>query len=464
MLLRPFLALLAAAAAAPSPALQSPAAETSPSRPGAELRRHVGLYEFGGDRFVTISWLDEIGGLVAIDYPAGRIRALHPQSSSSFTTGPTAVADEPVEARIVFVGDRLVWTEKGRDSTARLAAFRESEVTIDARTHRLAGTLTLPRGKGPFPAVVLLHGGGAQDRNFLWVAPFFARSGVAVLAYDKRGVGGSGGDWRGATGTDLATDALAAIDFLRGRRDIDRGRIGLYGSSNGGWVAPIAATLAPDKVAFIAARAASGLPERKNIVYEVEGDLRQAGYGDEVVARSRALHIRDIGLIRSGGAGWNEFRAELAAAAREPWFRLTRLPADLEEMNDTNRSGIERWIESQRRAWIEPADLWERIGCPVLVQIGTRDRLVPPGPSRDVISAALARAGNGRAEVKLYEGGDHALFESPTGYMSDIPKVKRLSPHYLTDLRSWIARRVTGPRAPRGKGCGTSRSERAGTG
>jgi pimeloyl-ACP methyl ester carboxylesterase len=170
--------------------------------------------------------------------------------------------------------------------------------------------------------------------------------------------------------------------------------------------------------------------------------------------RSRQLHIRDIELLRTNGAGWNDFRAELASVSSEPWFRLTRLPADLEEMNDANRPGIERWIAGQRRAWIEPSSLWERITCPVLVQIGTRDRLVPPGPSRDVIRAALARAGNTRGQVRLYEGGDHGLFESPTGFASDIPKVTRMTPGYLTDLSRFIRTQVTGPAAPRSAGCG----------
>ncbi len=87
-------------------------------------------------------------------------------------------------------------------------------------------------------------GGGAQDRNFLWVAPFFADAGGAVLGCDKRGIGGSTGEWRSAVAADLAADAVAAVDFLRAQSKIDRGRVGLYGSGNGGWVAPIAVNLA----------------------------------------------------------------------------------------------------------------------------------------------------------------------------------------------------------------------------
>ena len=455
-LLRPLLALAILATAAPSAAIQGAPAQSQAARQAARqaMEPYLGLYRFGRGEFVTVNWLDDIGGLLAIEYPSGRIRSLHPHGAGHFTTGPTVVADQPVEAQLAFAPNGLTWTEDGRDRVATRAVYPQQDVTIRSGDVTLAGTLTLPKGKGPFPAVVLLHGGGPQDRNFLWVAPFFAEHGVAVLAYDKRGAGRSTGDWRNATSRDLAGDAIAAVDLLRSRANIDPGRIGLYGSSNGGWVAPLAATLAPDRIAFIVARSASGLPERKNIVYEVEGDLRQAGFGDDVVNEVRNLHIRDIQLLRTNGAGWNDFRTQLASVAGQPWFRLTRLPADLEPMNDANRPGIERWIASQKRAWVEPGDLWERISCPVLVQIGTRDRLVPPGPSRDLITAGLTRAHNRNAEVRLYQGGDHGLFESPSGFMSDIGKVTRLTPGYLTDLSAWIDRNVSGRQAPRGKGCG----------
>lgn len=434
-------------------ASQEPAAAPAPP-PRAEIERALGLYQFDDGGFVVISWLEEIGGLLLIDYPAGRIRALHRAGADSYTTGPTIVAAGPVQARLAIDAAGLAWTEGRRTRRAARAPFRREEVAIQSGPVRLAGTLTLPRGRGPFPAVVLLHGGGAADRSFQWVPAFFARAGVAVLAYDKRGVGGSSGDWRSASQADLAGDALAAVDALRTRPEVDAGRIGLYGSSNGGWTAPLAASLAPGKIAFVIARAASGLPERENVVFEMESDLRHAGYGDDVIAAARALHLRDMALVRSGGEGWNAFRADLALAAAQPWFRLARLPDRIEEMNAANRPGILRWIETQRRNGIEPPLLWAQLGCPLLVQSGTTDIYTPAARSAALIRAAFTRGGNSQAEFRLYRNGDHALFESPTGYLSDIATVTRFTPGYLTDLHAWIARYVTGPRAPRGLGCG----------
>lgn len=446
-------------------AQQPPGVATfAPAGPPAsreEIARAIGTYDLPNGGFVSVFWVEDLGGLLTIDYPAGRIRALHREGPDRYSTGPTVTAAAPVEARLTFGAGGLAWSERGRTRMLRRAAFRQEEVAFRSGTVRLAGTLTLPRGRGPFPAVVLLHGGGAEDRSFGWVPAFFAEAGVAVLAYDKRGVGGSSGDWRSAGQRDLAGDALAAVALLRARPGIDAGRIGLYGSSNGGWTAPLAATMAPGEIAFVIARAASGLPQRKNVVYEMESDLRHAGFSAEQIAAARTLHQHDMGLIRTGGEGWNAFRAELAAAAREPWFRLARMPAEIEEMNDANRPGILRWIESQRREMIDPPGLWARLSCPILVQSGTSDIYTPAGRSADLLRAAFAEAGNRRAEFRLYRNGDHALFESEGGFLSDVARVTRFTPGYLTDLRAWLGRYVTGARAPRGEGCALSRNARA---
>jgi pimeloyl-ACP methyl ester carboxylesterase len=427
-----------------------------PPPPREEIGRAIGTYDVPGGGFVSIFWLEDLGGLLLIDYPGGRIRALRRDGPDSYTIGPAVLAAAPVQARLGIDAGGLAWTETGRTRRAARAAFRREDVAFASGPVRLAGTLTLPRGRGPFPAVVLLHGGGPEDRSFGWVPGFFAEAGVAVLAYDKRGVGGSSGDWRSAGQADLAGDALAAVALLRGRPDVDAGRIGLYGSSNGGWTAPLAATMAPDRIAFVVARAASGVAQRENVVFEMTSDLRNAGFDESAIAAARALHAHDIALVRSGGEGWNAFRAELAAAAHQPWFRLARLPPDIEELNAANRPGILRWIEAQRREWIEPPSLWARLSCPILLQSGTSDIYTPATRSAALIRAAFAHAGNRRAEFRLYRNGDHALFESAGGTLADVARVRRFTPGYLTDLRAWLGRYVTGPGAPRGRGCALS--------
>ena len=125
----------------------------------------------------------------------------------------------------------------------------------------LAGTLTLPNGPGPHPVVITMTGSGPQDRNeslkpltllepFAVIADALTSAGVGVLRYDDRGVGGSTGDYNAATVQELAEDARAAIDYLETRDDVDPGRIGLFGHSEGGLYAAMLGASDP-RVAWI---------------------------------------------------------------------------------------------------------------------------------------------------------------------------------------------------------------------
>lgn len=422
-----FLAVCLAALALAAPAGAQTDTPNDPS---------IGVYAFGGGREAYVEYLPDIHGLAVVEFPSGRIRPLRRTEGANFTFGPTIGAPEPIVAELSVENDRLRWREDGRVRSGRRVEFRTEAVSIASGDVTLSGMLTLPRGRGPFPTVVLLHGGGAQTRDFFWVTHFLARRGFAVLAYDKRGVGASTGDWRTASVQDLAGDALAAVDALRARRDIRANRIGLYGSSAGGWTAPVAAARAPERIAFVIARSASALPERRNVIYEVEGDLRSAGYGDDVVARARALHEQDIAVVEANGAGWEALRAALQAASGEPWFALTRLPPNLIPQTPENAERIENHIAAERRNLIDPLALWAQLQMPALVQIGGRDRYVPGPESAERIREALH--GNSTATVTLYPTGDHPMFDSATGYPRDIPNASRYAPDYLTDLDRFV--------------------------
>jgi uncharacterized protein len=131
---------------------------------------------------------------------------------------------------------------------------------------KLAGTLTLPKGKGPFPAALLITGSGPQNRDeqvfghrpFLVLADHLTRRGLAVLRVDDRGVGGSTGDTMQSTTADFAEDVLVGVEYLKGRKEIDPKRIGLIGHSEGGMVGPLAASRSKD-VAFVVMLGGMGL-------------------------------------------------------------------------------------------------------------------------------------------------------------------------------------------------------------
>lgn len=165
---------------------------------------------------------------------------------------------------------------------------------------RLAATLTLPRGRGPFPAVVLITGAGPQDRDesvashrpFLVMADALTRRGLVVLRADDRGVAQSTGDYASATTADFAEDALAGVHFLLQHPQVDAAHVGLIGHSEGGIIAPLAASLdVPDahRVAFVVMLAGTGVPLGEVLLEQQRLQLQSQGVSAAVVADRKSV-------------------------------------------------------------------------------------------------------------------------------------------------------------------------------
>lgn len=176
--------------------------------------------------------------------------------------------------------------------------YREEEVGYSNEDVSLGGTLTLPQESGPFPAVLLISGSGAQDRDesifghkpFHVIADHLTRSGIAVLRVDDRGVGESGGSVAESVHADLAADVRAGVAFLANHPDIDARRIGLLGHSEGGAIAGTVAA-ATDDVAFIVLMAATGVPGDEVLFAQLEAINLAAGVPAKNTAdQSKAQH------------------------------------------------------------------------------------------------------------------------------------------------------------------------------
>ncbi|HSP91086.1 MAG TPA: alpha/beta fold hydrolase, partial [Vicinamibacterales bacterium] len=169
----------------------------------------------------------------------------------------------------------------------------------------LDGTLTLPEGKGPFPAVVLITGSGAQNRDeeifghkpFLVLADHLTRHGLAVLRYDDRGVGKSTGDFASATSEDFAGDAWAAWQALGARPDIDPKRVGLVGHSEGGVIAPMLAAAHPE-VAFVVMLAGTGVTGDQVLLAQAAAIMKASGAPDDAIAANAAIQRQVFAILR----------------------------------------------------------------------------------------------------------------------------------------------------------------------
>ncbi len=178
--------------------------------------------------------------------------------------------------------------------TAQLWAIEKKKVSFNNGDITLNGTLYLPKGKGPFPAVVFVHGSGPETRkNSSYSAKWMASIGYAALIYDKRGTGKSDGqdkDWNRFNFKDLAGDVVAAVHYLSSLQEIDDSKIGIHASSEGGWVAPLAASKT-EKINFMIIRSASVSTVGEDRIFERSARLKREGFSKEAIAEAQNIQL-----------------------------------------------------------------------------------------------------------------------------------------------------------------------------
>jgi uncharacterized protein len=293
------------------------------------------------------------------------------------------------------------------------APYEAEDVRIDAPGgHTLAGTLTRPMTGSPLPAVVLITGSGAQDRDqaipmvrgyrpFREIADTLSRRGIAVLRLDDRGFGASTGDFATSTSADFADDVHAALAWLRARSDIDGARLGLVGHSEGGLIAPLVAAMdtALAGIVLIAGPAQTG---REIIEYQ----QRQAIDASELPPASR-------------DSAASEAKRQLEEmAARQPWIRFF-----LEHDPQPTARQVRR--------------------TPVLILHGETDRQVTVEQA-EVLATAFREGGNPDVTVRVFPDINHLMLHdphgAPSGYASlDARTVARV---VLGTLADWTADRL----------------------
>lgn len=318
--------------------------------------------------------------------------------------------------------------------------YREEEVTIAqaAAGISLAGTLTLPQGTGPFPAVLLITGSGPQDRDeslvghrpFLILADHLTRRGIAVLRTDDRGVGESSGQFATATMEDFAADAAAAVAYLRARSDINGARIGLIGHSEGGVVAPMLAAR-DRRIAYIVLLAGTGVPGADVLVAQNRLVARAMGVPNGVAEQNIAVLTDSLEIVREGGdveAMRARLREQLSAvmppsqgepqvaALTTPWFR--------------------------HFVAYDPATALRQVTCPVLALNGARDLQVPPAQNLTAIRRALEAGGNTRVTAQELPGLNHLFQNAPTGSPTEYATIEEtMAPAVLQMVSDWILER-----------------------
>ncbi len=328
---------------------------------------------------------------------------------------------------------------------------------------RLAGTLTRPHSEGTFPAVLLLSGSGAQDRDesvfghrpFLVLADYLTRRGMAVLRVDDRGIGGSAGDFDKATALDFASDAMAGVAYLKNRKEIDHGCIGLAGHSEGGMIAPMVASQSSG-IAFIVLIASPGLAIKQMEFFEEVRALKANGASDNLIARNRAVQERLFAVIN---------RETDSQVVKEKFTSIIKeffkgLNAQEKKIIGISEKNLDVHIQEKFRRlhspWFrfylnyDPGTVLKKTSCPVLAVNGEKDVQVTPKENLEAIKSALEAGGNKNYTIKELPGLNHLLQTAETGNISEYGKIEEtMSPFAMQIIGDWILKQVKKSRQPK---------------
>jgi dienelactone hydrolase len=379
--------------------------------PKESLNDFLGTYQFDSGESLLINLAPEYNnsglyffgqGLMLTHFGTGAIRALYPIDRDTFLAGSARALGYPFKGQITFQRDTngtvtgLSWqtrnSETGElgESQSAIRLNLKSEVvhfTSEDGTN-LTGLLTLPATSGTFPAIMSLHGSepGTKD-NFgsQQMSAFMASQGIAVLTYDKRGVGGSEGSYvEAATERNLnliAQDAIAGVEYLKSRPEVQADRIGLTGFSQAGWVIPLAASQSKDIAYFIILSGPVTSVGHEDLFSTYTNDGESANnYSQEVIAKRLA------DTPHSG-------------------FDSTPLIADLDQLG----------------LWI-----W-----------GDQDKSLPSFESESNLKAIIA-GGKSNFNYVMLANADHNLQQTTEGLFNEIPYSPGYHPDYYKTIVEWL--------------------------
>ena len=429
-------------------AVSAPQAPAVRSMDEKLLREYAGVYQWQKDAFLYLQLWGELSDgknqLVAFD-ESGDVRTLYPIDGGRFFAGPGAAVPASIESQIEFQRDgsgkitSLTWKRAAANprTARRVEIERREDVRFPSGGLQLAGRLISPATGGKHPAIILVHGSGPQNREFMLpFARFLIRHGLAVFGYDKRGVEGSTGDWKTASFEDLAGDVVAAFEYLKTRSDIDRSQIGLLGISQAGWIMPLAAVRARD-LAFLISISGAGVPAAETTIDHAQREMAASGMKTETIAEIVELLRLQYEFARTG-QGWDKY-----AAARE------KLAARMGPPPDTFPGSPDHpQFQVIRRLYLyDPAPTLRQLRTPVLALFGELDNNILPNKNRDAWEAALKAGGNPDYTLRILGAANHEMFEAKVGNNKEMVSLQRFVPAYAATVEDWLGKHISGFRA-----------------
>jgi uncharacterized protein len=348
--------------------------------------------------------------------------------------------------------------------TAEALPYQAEEVKFKSGDVTLAGTLTLPEGPGPHPAVVLISGSGPENRDeeifgfkiFRLIADALTRKGIAVLRYDDRGVGGSSAGTADDTSETFAKDVASAVDYLKTRPDIDPKQIGLFGHSEGGAIAPMVATQASavqkSDMAFLVLMAPPGVSGRDVILEQVKLIAKANGATDAEVEQLGQEEAVALDAVMTGN-GLDAVRADLRKQTEDLWNQMTdEQHKALGDKDQWVNNAVEQQLAALQSPWIkfflayDPAPTLQKVKAPVLALFGGKDVQVAAASNSAGLEAALKAGGNPDVTVKTFPDANHLFQAAATGSPNEYAVLpKEFVPGFLDTISEWILAHVKLP-------------------
>ena len=325
--------------------------------------------------------------------------------------------------------------------------YRSEEVTV--RNERdginLAGTLTLPEKGTKFPAVVMVTGSGAQNRDeeimghkpFFVIADYLTRNGIAVLRCDDRGTAASQGTHATATNEDFATDTEAMVNYLRSRKEINAKKIGIIGHSAGGIIAFIVAQKDPS-IAFVVSLAGAGVRGDSLMLKQVELISKSQGMPDAVWQGMKPSIRNRYAILQQTDKTPEELQKELYADVTK-----TMSPEQLKDLNTIQQLSAQ--ISSMTSPWYlhfmryDPGQDLKKLKCPVLALNGKKDIQVDAVMNLTAIQKRITGNGNKNVTVKAYPNLNHLFQTCKKGTLAEYGQLEEtINPEVLKDIIEWI--------------------------
>jgi uncharacterized protein len=315
----------------------------------------------------------------------------------------------------------------------------------------LAGTLTIPEGKGPFPAVVLITGSGPQNRNeelmghkpFFVIADYLSRNGVAVLRYDDRGVGQSTGKFGNATTFDFADDAEAAFDFMDKNSVIDKRRTGLAGHSEGGIIAPIVASRNKD-VDFIILLAGTGLDGEQILNAQSAKIMEAEGAKPGEIEQTLKLNSKMYQIIKHERDSATAMKLMMQDVEQYIKSDTSIKENDKDAQIKQSSASLQYMTSPWMRIFLvlDPQQYLLKVKCPVLDLNGSKDLQVPCDMNQVAIEKALKTGGNKDYKILKLEGLNHLFQHCTTGSPTEYSTIEEtFAPEALQAMKDWILRK-----------------------